>query len=59
MGEATGNEPYWTILAYLAYILLDNLDGAHARNTGQSSKLGHFLDHFVDFLFGMVWFGPS
>ena len=57
--DATGNEPYWVIVCYLLYIVLDNLDGAHARSTGQSSKLGHFLDHFVDFLFGMGLYATS
>lgn len=32
----------------IAWILLDCFDGIHARNTGQSSKLGAFLDHFGD-----------
>lgn len=33
-----------------AYFSLDNMDGAHARNTGQSSRLGEFLDHWLDTL---------
>ncbi len=33
-----------------AYLSLDNMDGAHARNTGQSSPLGEFLDHWLDTL---------
>jgi phosphatidylglycerophosphate synthase len=33
-----------------AYLSLDNMDGAHARNTGQSSRLGEFLDHWLDTL---------
>ncbi len=32
----------------LAYLTLDNLDGAHARRTGQTSPLGEFLDHGLD-----------
>lgn len=30
------------------WIILDSFDGIHARNTGQSSNLGSFLDHFGD-----------
>jgi phosphatidylglycerophosphate synthase len=30
------------------WIILDSFDGIHARNTGQSSTLGGFLDHFGD-----------
>ncbi len=37
-------------LLVLAYMTLDNLDGAHARRTGQSSILGEFLDHWLDTL---------
>jgi len=31
-------------------LISDHLDGAHARNTGQSSKLGEILDHWLDAL---------
>jgi phosphatidylglycerophosphate synthase len=31
-----------------AYLTLDNVDGAHARRTGQTSYLGEFLDHGLD-----------
>ncbi len=34
----------------LLYLTLDNLDGFHARRTGQSSALGEFLDHWLDTL---------
>lgn len=34
----------------LTFVLLDNLDGRHAKNTGMCSKLGDFLDHGVDSL---------
>ena len=37
-------------LGVFAYLSLDNMDGAHARNTGQSSRLGEFLDHWLDTL---------
>lgn len=30
--------------------LIDNLDGTHARNTGKVSKLGMYLDHYMDML---------
>ena len=33
-----------------AYVSLDNMDGAHARRTGKSSRLGEFLDHWLDTL---------
>ena len=33
-----------------AYVSLDNMDGAHARRTQQSSRLGEFLDHWLDTL---------
>ncbi|MDG2335172.1 MAG: CDP-alcohol phosphatidyltransferase family protein [Myxococcota bacterium] len=32
------------------YLSLDNMDGAYARATGQSSRLGEFLDHWLDTL---------
>jgi phosphatidylglycerophosphate synthase len=35
-------------LAWLAYLTADNIDGAHARRTGQTSILGEFLDHGLD-----------
>ncbi|MFP6640864.1 MAG: CDP-alcohol phosphatidyltransferase family protein [Myxococcota bacterium] len=33
-----------------AYMSLDNMDGAQARRTGTSSRLGEFLDHWLDTL---------
>lgn len=30
------------------YMACDNLDGIHARRTGQTSQLGEFLDHWLD-----------
>ncbi len=35
-------------LLLLAYLTADNVDGAHARRTGQASPLGEFLDHGLD-----------
>lgn len=32
----------------LTYLTADNIDGAHARRTGQTSSLGEFLDHGLD-----------
>src|SRR5262249_39798396 len=32
----------------LLYMTADNIDGPHARNTGQTSVLGEFLDHGLD-----------
>lgn len=34
----------------LAYVTLDNLDGAHARRLGRGTRLGEFLDHWLDTL---------
>ena len=34
----------------VAYFTLDNLDGAQARRLGRSSRLGEFLDHWLDTL---------
>ena len=34
----------------VAYFTLDNLDGAQARRIGRSSRLGEFLDHWLDTL---------
>ena len=34
--------------AWLAYLTADNVDGPHARRTGQTSVLGEFLDHGLD-----------
>lgn len=41
-------------LCTLAYFTADNVDGPHARNTGRSSHLGEFLDHFLDTINGAV-----
>jgi phosphatidylglycerophosphate synthase len=38
---------YCTVLI-LCWCVLDSLDGIHARNTGQCSNLGGFLDHVGD-----------
>ncbi len=41
----------WGILApfgYLGYIVLDHLDGTHARKTQTSSPLGELVDHWCD-----------
>jgi phosphatidylglycerophosphate synthase len=34
----------------IVYAILDCLDGQHARNTKQTSKLGELLDHCTDAL---------
>lgn len=36
------------IVSVIIYMLLDNLDGAHARKTGLSSPTGELLDHSLD-----------
>jgi phosphatidylglycerophosphate synthase len=37
-------------LLIVTYFTLDNLDGAHARRIGKSSRLGEFMDHWLDTL---------
>ena len=37
-------------LAVFVYVSLDNMDGAQARRAGRSSRLGEFLDHWLDTL---------
>ncbi len=45
------------VVFILAYSALDCLDGIHARMTGQTSRFGEFLDHFLDQLSSLlVWF---
>jgi len=39
---------YLSALLLFLYCNLDNLDGAHARRTGQTSPLGEVLDHGLD-----------
>ena len=42
----------------IAYLSLDNLDGAQARRLGRSTHLGEFLDHWLDTLNnGFVFLG--
>lgn len=38
----------WFLLSLLTQHSFDYLDGIHARNTNQSSKLGSYLDHCLD-----------
>lgn len=46
----------WSLLVSALFLYLftffDALDGIHARLSGQLSKFGHFLDHFLD---GFTW----
>jgi phosphatidylglycerophosphate synthase len=54
-------------IGFLAYIILDHLDGTHARRTGQSSPLGEVTDHWCDawngalvpFAWSMCWGGMN
>lgn len=39
---------YASALLLFLYCNFDNLDGAHARRTGQTSRLGEVLDHGLD-----------
>ncbi len=41
-------------LCTLVYFTCDNVDGPHARRTGQTSHLGEFLDHWLDSFNGAV-----
>ncbi len=47
-----GTMPAWALVAcgllYTTYYVFDQLDGKHARNTGQSSPLGLLMDHGCD-----------
>jgi ethanolaminephosphotransferase len=47
-----GSLPSWVLIfmavLYMTYYFLDQLDGKHARNTGQSSPLGLLMDHGCD-----------
>jgi len=40
--------PFLTGLFTLTYMILDDLDGKHARRTKSSSPLGEIFDHFCD-----------
>lgn len=40
--------------SYTAYHMCDNMDGKHARRTGQTSRLGHVLDHAIDGSLGVI-----
>jgi phosphatidylglycerophosphate synthase len=39
---------FYSVFAYLAYRMFDELDGKQARQTGNSSVLGMLLDHGCD-----------
>ena len=53
---ASGTLAFWdrpagfltAALCLYLHSFFDALDGIHARRTGQTSALGHFLDHFMD-----------
>ncbi len=50
-GAVLGGQPLlyaFSALLLLAYMTADNVDGPHARRTGQCSPLGEFLDHGLD-----------
>lgn len=50
-GAATFGYPILYLVSammFLAYLTFDNIDGPHARATGQTSPLGEFLDHGLD-----------
>jgi len=50
-GLATVGYPalyYVSAFLFLVYLTADNVDGPHARRTGQTSPLGEFLDHGLD-----------
>jgi len=39
---------YLSALLFFVSLTADNVDGPHARRTGQTSPLGEFLDHRLD-----------
>ena len=39
---------------FLAWFAADNVDGRHARRTGQASRLGEFLDHWFDLFTSLI-----
>lgn len=41
-------------IALLLYLIADNIDGMHARNTNQTSPLGGFLDQWLDGISALV-----
>lgn len=50
-GAAVAGAPIFYLVSALllvTYLTFDNIDGAHARRTGQTSHLGEFLDHGLD-----------
>jgi phosphatidylglycerophosphate synthase len=51
-GAVRGTPSLYLASAFLLHVYLtcDNIDGPHARRTGQSSPLGEFLDHGLDAL---------
>jgi phosphatidylglycerophosphate synthase len=60
-----GEAPGWVqatipALGLFLYVVLDHLDGTHARRTGTSSPLGELLDHWFDGVNGgLVTFGVA
>jgi phosphatidylglycerophosphate synthase len=42
--------PWLTVGAIVFDHIMDGIDGIHARNTNQTTRLGSYLDHFHDFL---------
>lgn len=53
-GRATPTGVFWAAMAYVVAGILDVVDGAIARRTGQVTGLGKFLDPLVDKLFYLV-----
>ena len=41
-------------VCFLAWFAADNVDGRHARRTGQASRLGEFLDHWFDLFTSLI-----
>lgn len=56
------NMYWWFVLVMLISVLLDGVDGAYARHTGQSSEHGANLDRFIDvslmaaMYVGLTWY---
>jgi CDP-diacylglycerol--glycerol-3-phosphate 3-phosphatidyltransferase len=53
-GRATPSGVFWAAMAYVVAGILDVVDGAIARYTGQVTALGQFLDPLADKLFYLV-----
>eukprot|EP00455_Lapot_gusevi_P026515 TRINITY_DN2796_c0_g1_i5.p1 TRINITY_DN2796_c0_g1~~TRINITY_DN2796_c0_g1_i5.p1 ORF type:complete len:328 (-),score=24.74 TRINITY_DN2796_c0_g1_i5:40-1023(-) len=50
------HDPLWLLfLIMVVNRLVDNVDGIYARTSGQTSRLGEYLDHGFDAFYDSVW----